>query len=73
MKKRVNKYIYYWTIRADYGYGNGFETIDFFDKKDSSYGYVKRMMAEYRLSCPSASYKTGQTRELNADYQPTNN
>lgn len=71
MKKRVNKYIYYWIIWSNYGYG--WEPESWYDKSDSTYGQVKRDLKEYRFACPKASYQIKERRELNPDYQPTNN
>lgn len=65
--KRINKYIYYWVIWSNYGYG--WESESVYDKKETTYDQVKKDLKEYRFACPNASYCIKENRELNPKYK----
>lgn len=63
---RVNKYIYYWVIWSNYGFG--WEPESWYDKSESSWPDVMHDLKEYRIACPTASYTVKNSREPNPEY-----
>ena len=63
--KKQNKWIYYWVIEYNCGYG--WEPIEWYDKRDYSYGDVKHDYREYRL-VGNGSYRIVNKREYNKEY-----
>lgn len=60
---KENKYIYYWVIQFNCGYG--WDDCCTYDKKEYNYSDVMRDLIEYRKSGSGGAYRIIERRELN--------
>jgi len=64
MEKRVNKYIYYVVLQANYGYG--WDDLTYYDT--AAPGWMKELKSDrraYRENCAGLPLRTIRRRELN--------
>lgn len=61
--KKQNKYIYYWVIWSNYGYG--WEAESWYDKREYKWEDVKEDLAEYKKSGHNAQYRIRESRQEN--------